>query len=642
MCGIVGQWNFDGRPVEMDLLVEARDTMEKRGPDDSGVWTGAGTGFGHRRLSIIDLSSSGHQPMVSRDGSTVIVFNGEIYNYMELRKALENEGVAFVSKSDTEVLLEGYIRWGADKLFRNCRGMWALAIRDIRNGKIVLSRDRFGKKPLFFKKDAGRLTFGSTLNAVRKMAGGFEDVDEESIDSFINFGYVPTDRCVFKGFSKCQPSSYMEFRDDGSSAENSYWKIGYDEEKGLSKEQWIEEVEHLLKDAVRDRLVSDVPVSSFLSGGVDSTLIVALMCELGYNPKTFTMAVPGSWRDESKRARLVAEKYGTEHTEIPLDPACVNALPRLVEEFGEPYADSSAIPSYFVASMAARSTKVILTGDGGDEIFGGYGRMDFIRAYQNRFESYPSMLKSVIGPLGGLLEENKFFFRTEGTGRKLKTVSRGLGNYFDFWKRLPDWRRRSLYGPRLKNVVSSVDPRAYFLREMERAGGADRSWMSRLLRIDIRTNLVGDFLTKIDTACMAASLEGRCPMLDHRLLEKVWKMPFDLWQHEGKPKGFLKLIAKSRLPAELLTAPKHGFTIPVEDFWNKGWFGLAEDILLKGTLVKEGWIVEKPLKVLYEDVKIRKIGRDSQALYHLLCLELWNRICMKGEPASGFVLRNYS
>jgi asparagine synthase (glutamine-hydrolysing) len=638
MCGIVGIWNYDGQPVDERRLIEARDTMIKRGPDDSGLWVAKNIGFAHRRLSIIDLSSGGHQPMVSKDGSTAIVFNGEIYNFKDVRDDLEKDNVKFSSKSDTEVLLEGYMKWGPAKLFRRCRGMWAIAIWDGRSRKIVLARDRFGKKPLFFKNDSKKLIFASTLNAVRNLSSNENEIDEEALDEFVNIGYVPVDKCILKKFFKCQPSTFIEFSENGGVTERKYWDIDYEEDRQISKQEWLERVEYLLKEAVKDRLVSDVPVSAFLSGGLDSTLIVALMCELGYNPKTFTMAVPGSWRDESKRAKLVADKYGTDHTEIPLDPDCVKALPYLVYEFGEPYADSSAIPAFYVSKIASQHTKVILTGDGGDEVFGGYGRLSFMDRFQRWNEGFPSIIKMSAFKIGDFLDNHKLLLRlrTADVGRRMKTMSGGLGYYFDLWLSLPAWRRRALYGPRFREIIST-SPDRYFFRQLKNAKG--NNWMHRLLKTDLKTTLVGDFLTKIDTSCMACSIEGRSPFLDHRLIGEVWKMPVDMWQYNGETKGFLKLIAAKYLPEELLSAPKHGFSIPVEDFWEKGWYKLANEILMDGYLVKDGWIVKKALKSLCVDLKNYKMLKDSLSLYHLLCLEMWIRIMLKNESPSCFDLK---
>lgn len=631
MCGIIGIWNFDGKPVNEDNLLKGMELMKQRGPDDKGSWTEKGVGMGHTRLSIIDLSEGGHQPMLSSDNSAVIVFNGELYNYRELKEELLKEGCSFRTMSDTEVLLEGYLRWGIENLLERSRGMWAFAIYDIKRKKMVLSRDRFGKKPLFYKMEPNRIIFASTLVALQSLMSETGEINYESVDFFINFGYVPSSLSIYRDISKCQPSEYIEIFDNNAVIKKKYWLIKFYEEEQHTFNEWVEEVEYLLKEAVKDRLVADVPVSAFLSGGVDSTLIVSLMCELGKWPKTFTMTVPGSWRDESQRARLVASKYRTNHTEIPLDPHCIKKLPHLLYEFGEPFADSSAIPTYYVASQASKETKVILTGDGGDEIFGGYGRLDSIIKLENSFLKTPFFLKSLYFVIGKCLENYKVFCPLQNMARRLKTISNGLKEYFSFLKRLPEWRKKSLYGKFLMSEVKKYDLEMYFYAMVESDEIKNIPWMKQLLKIDIMTTLVGDFLTKIDIGCMSNSIEARCPFLDHRLLEKVWRMPLNLWQYNGNSKGFLKMIAGKRLPKEVILSPKHGFTIPVETFWDEGWINIVERFLFKGKLVHCNFLKEDGIKQLVGDVRQSKRGKDSQLLYHLLCLELWFRIFIEKE-----------
>jgi len=632
MCGIAGIWNFDKEPVDSELLLKAVNSMEKRGPDDFGLEIDLNVGFGHRRLSIIDLSPLGHQPMLDEDKNAMIVFNGEIYNYLELRKELEEEGVNFKSKSDTEVLLKGYIQWGSKKLFSKCRGMWALAIWDKKNKKIILSRDRFGKKPLFYSIENKKLIFASTLNALMILGRDKREIDKEAIHFYLNFGYIPPDKVVFKGYKKCQPSTFLEIYEDGTIKEERYWEVKFSEEKNLTVEDWKEKIGNLLKEAVKYRLIADVPVSSFLSGGIDSTFIVATAIELGYKPKVFTMSSPNSWMDERKRAEIFAKKYGLEHIIIPLDESCYKVLPFLIKEFGEPYGDSSAIPAYYIASEASKETKVILTGDGGDEIFSGYGRLDFTNRYHKLNNFLPKFLKPLFYNIGNFLNNYYLFPRCETIGGRLKILSGNLNDYFDFWWKIPFWMRKKLYGYELNKNGFNYNPFEEKLKIFNY-----NEWIKNVLKMDIEINLVGDFLAKMDIACMSSSLEARCPMLDHILAEEVFKMPLDIWQYNNEPKGFLKLLAKDKIPEEIIKAPKYGFSIPVQDYWEAGWFKIFEEIVLSGILINDGWLNKKEILKIWRDFKFLRKNKENSLLYYILCLELWFRIIVKGNSPENYV-----
>ncbi len=632
MCGIAGIYNFDGKPVDKNLLIRAVESMEKRGPDSFGLEVDNNVGFGHRRLSIIDLSPSGHQPMYNEEKNVMIVYNGEIYNYLDLRKELEKENVSFKSKSDTEVLLKGYILWGPKKLFSKCRGMWALAIWDKKNKKIILSRDRFGKKPLFYFKDDKKIIFASTLNALMIIDNKRREIDNEAIHFYLNFGYIPPDKCVFREYKKCQPSTFLEIYEDGTIKEERYWEVQFIEEKKLNVSEWKERIIYFLMEAVRYRLIADVPVSSFLSGGMDSTFIVATALELGYKPKVFTMSAPNSLRDESKRAILFAKNYGLEHIIIAIDSDCYKVLPFLVKEFGEPYGDSSAIPAYYIAKEASKETKVILTGDGGDEIFSGYGRLDFTRRYQKLNNLMPFFFNYFVYRTGEILTNHYLFPRCDNIGGRLKILSGNIKDYFDFWWKIPLWRRKKLYGPNLKSHINGYNP----FEEKLKYFNYDE-WIKSVLKIDIEINLVGDFLTKIDISCMSSSLEARCPFLDHNLAEEVFKMPLDIWQYKNEPKGFLKFLAKDKIPEEIIKAPKSGFSIPVEDYWEKGWFRIFEEIAFSGFFVKEGWLNIDEIKNIWRDFKIFKKNRENSILYYILCLELWFRIILNGENPENYI-----
>lgn len=633
MCGIAGRWNLDGKCAGRGPLEAAGVSMRLRGPDDSGLWLEGPLGFVHRRLSIIDLSPLGHQPMVSADGRRVIVFNGEIYNYRELRNDLERGGHALRSQSDTEVLLEGHEAWGMEGLLKRCRGMWAFALWDAERRSLILARDRLGKKPLYYRAGPDHFAFASTLPALLALLDDKPSISPGAMDSYLHVGYVPADECIYEGIAKVPPASYIEVAASGAISESAYWELHYQSLEGRPAEEWEERVEWALRDAVRDRLVADVPVAAFLSGGLDSSTIVSLMAEEGATPRTFTMSVPGSWRDESGYARMVAERYGTNHTEIPLDASCVGDLPFLAEQYGEPFGDSSAIPCYFVARRAVQDAKVILTGDGGDEVFGGYGRMAVVKSLETWNARMPRAAKALAKAAGGLFSEAGAlgWRRPEARGRLMLAAGDGPEAYFRSWLKMPGWRRRGLYGERFAGRVAGHDPAAHFLRCYRSA--IHPSWMHAVLHTDVGTTLVGDFLVKVDVACMAASLEGRCPMLDHRLMELVATMPLDLWQEGGVPKGFFRRIARKRLPEPLMSARKHGFTIPAEDFWNRGWDHWVESLVLRdGALVGDGWLTAEGIRCLLASSRTKANTHDSLILYYILCLELWYRALHLGQP----------
>jgi len=591
--------------------------MTHRGPDDAGEWWSADgrVGLAQRRLSIVDLSPGGHQPMRDDARGLTIVFNGEIYNFRELRAELEQRGYVFRSHSDTEVLLAAYDAWGKDCLAR-LNGMFAFALHDARQQTVFLARDRAGEKPLFYHLTRGTLHFSSELKALFADPSLQRRIDPESLDCYLAMGYVPGDRCILQGFNKLPPAHALLFDlNSGTAKVWRYWQVpdltpeaaaGKVNELGL-----LDELEALLEDSVRHQLVADVPVGVLLSGGVDSSLITAMAVRASTKVKTFTIGFPGHGAmDETEHARLIARHFGTDHTELVAQPTTADLIPRLAQQFDEPMVDSSMIPTFLVSQLVRQHCTVALGGDGGDELFGGYGHHSRLLWMQQRLALAPLPLRAVVAtaaerllPLG--LKGRNWL---QGLGVDLKYGLPLIANYFDASTR--------------RHLMSHQDGLT-LAAEQIRMGRvpAHTDLLQRATRMDFQDYLAEDILVKVDRASMMNSLEVRAPMLDYRLIEFAFaKVPSHLKATQQDKKILLKRLTARVLPPEFDRQRKQGFSIPLAEWLRAGPFReLFHQVLLDEQCLFDRDAVRGLLKG-------QDLGRSNgERLFALVLFELWRR-----------------
>jgi asparagine synthase (glutamine-hydrolysing) len=553
VCGIAGLLSLDGGPIEAGDLDRASRAIAHRGPDDSGEWLDAerGVGLAHRRLSILDLSIAGHQPFASHDGAVQLVFNGEIYNFLELRGELEARGHHFRSRSDTEVIVEAYRAWGPSCVQR-LRGMFAFGLWDAPRRRLVLARDRLGIKPLYVYRDERRVAFASELKAIEALPNLNLRIDDTALYDFLTYLYVPTPKTPYEHVRKLAPG-HLLIVEDGRERLEEYWDVDF----APSRRTRVADVREKLEDAVRAHLVADVPVGSLLSGGVDSGAVTAIAQRLVSRPLcTFSIGFDEAAHSETQWARLVAERVGTTHTEEIVDVAeAERLLPRLGHLYDEPFADSSAIPTFVVSRLARRSVKVALSGDGGDEIFGGYSWYARHRR-RARFAAVPSVLRA---HLPALLEGSPLMrlrgvpMIVDGLRPDLERHIAIMGGYTRAQK------RHVLSAERLRRFRDYDD--AWHFRRYFRL---DLDLMSRLQYLDIKTYLPDDILTKVDRASMAVALEVRPPLLDHVLVEHVAGLAPEERTPNGALKHALKGAVRDLLPREIIDRPKKGFSAPID------------------------------------------------------------------------------
>jgi asparagine synthase (glutamine-hydrolysing) len=568
MCGITGVYEYKRQiEVQAELIHKMNETIVHRGPDDEGIYTASGVGLGFRRLSIIDLQG-GHQPISNEDGTVWVMLNGEIYNYLELRHHLEQRGHHFATHSDTESIVHLYEEYQED-CFSKLRGMFAVALWDSEKRKLLLARDRVGKKPLFYSDDGQRLVFGSELKAL--LAGGISSdaIDPYALSDYFSFGYIPAPKTIYRSVRKVLPGHYVLVGESGL-RESRYWDLSFGKIETRSEKEWCEIVQQDMCEATRIRLMSDVPLGAFLSGGIDSSAVVAMMsrsmnrpvttCSIGFDVKEY---------NETKYARQVAKLVGAEHHESTVRPAAVEIVSKLAWHFDEPFADSSAVPTYYVSKVAREHVTVALGGDGGDESFAGYRRYLFDH-YENRLRRrVPSwMRRSVFGPLGKWyppLAAAPRVFRAKATFESLsRSPLEGYFNSISIFR--PDDKKR-LFTPEFRSTLGDYNSIEVLEHYYNRADTDDL--LSRIQYVDIKTYLPDDILTKVDRASMAVSLEVRAPLLDHRLMEHVAAMPSSMKLHGRTGKYILKKSLESILPHEILYRRKQGFAIPI-DRWFRG------------------------------------------------------------------------
>ena len=621
MCGIGGKLYFDSaRSVDPALLERMNAVLAHRGPDDGGVYHDGPIGLAHRRLSIIDLSPAGHQPMSNPEGTLWITFNGEIYNFLELRGDLERDGVTFRSKTDTEVILALYERHGAECL-RYLRGMFAFAIWDRRVRTLFLARDRLGKKPLYYYQDAKQFLFASEPKGILQDPEVPVAADLEAIHHYLTFGYVPGHYSAFRGFRKLPPAHYLLIREGRVHLER-YWQLRYHPKLQMTEEELCEELLARLREAVRLRMISDVPLGAFLSGGIDSSTVVALMSECSSGPiKTFSIGFEEEAYNELPYARLVAERYGTDHHEFIVNPEAVEVLPELVWHYNEPYADSSAIPTYYLSKMTREHVTVALNGDAGDENFAGYERY-LANRIAMQYDRLPRLLRRPlewgigalpeVGPFRGLYRRGKRFFAAASEEPR-RRYARWVGFFTNAWK-------ATLYTPAFREAMARSDS-IDLLLQAYRAAEAD-DFMDATLSVDVASYLPDDLLVKVDIASMAHSLEARSPMVDHLFMEFAASIPSAL-KLKGRTKKYIfRQAVRSLLPSAVIDRRKMGFGVPIDRWFRRELKEMAYDTLLSSRCLDRGLFRQEVVRQLLDE----HVGGRAEwhpHLWSLLFLELW-------------------
>lgn len=615
MCGIVGSIGYP-----TDAVNAAVTSMQHRGPDAGGIWQRRNVVLGHRRLSIVDLSANGDQPMVDATGRIAITFNGEIYNFRELKRALRPH-YAFTTETDTEVLLAGYLVWGIEDLLRRIRGMYAFGLWDEALQALYLARDPFGKKPLYYTTLGNRIAFASTLNALLGFFDKTPEVNLQAVDDYLTYLAVPGETCIFQGTKKLLPGHYAVFQ-HGQLAVRKYWHLSFANQLKISEHEAIEELDGLLRRAVKRRLIGDVPIGAFLSGGVDSSLVAALMARESAGPiTTLTMGFADERFDERPFARLVSDIYQTHHHERILHRDMWSALPRILHQFGEPFADSSALPTFAVAEFAKQHVTVVLNGDGGDELFAGYTR-PLVEAMAWKYRRMlPEFIRKPIGRAAHM--------RTQLRPRLLNGVKQVLvagesdaRDAFVFDRSIRSLRD-VLYTSYFLERLDGHHPDEWYRSVWDQADGPTP--VDKVLFGDAMTYLPDELLPKMDAMTMAHALEARSPLLDTDLAEFVARLPYPLKVQGADTKMLLKKIALRYVPEKVLFRPKKGFNMPLAHWLRNELAGRVEALLLSPVATSRNLFrTEQVHSIIAQHVRGQ---RDyAQELWSLLNLELWFRM----------------
>ncbi|MCS6860271.1 MAG: asparagine synthase (glutamine-hydrolyzing) [Abditibacteriales bacterium] len=636
MCGIAGILNAQGS-ADRDLLQRMLDALRHRGPDDEGVYADGGVALGQRRLAIIDLDT-GHQPLSNEDGSVWITFNGEIYNFQSLREQLEKKGHQFRTHSDTETIVHAYETYGAECV-QHLRGMFAFALWDAKEQQLFLARDRVGKKPLFYAQVNGQFLFASELQGLLQSPDIRREVELATIDEYLTYGYIPAPRTAFKGVFKLPPAHTLTVRVEGSGVRmeaERYWQLMYEPKLPLTEDEACERLLELLREAVRLRLISDVPLGAFLSGGIDSSAVVALMSELSDKPvKTFSIGFEEVAFNELDYARTVAQRFGTEHHEFIVRPNALEVVPKLVRHYGEPYADSSAVPSFYVAQMTRQHVTVALNGDGGDECFAGYERYAG-NALAERYGKIPAPLRrGILEPLRHLLPNSlNRRSRLRQVRRFLEVASQPMEQRYLRWvTTVTPEQKDALYTNEFRwqvgrltgwNVSTSQPPNlpTWLLDLFTQTDGLHP--LDRTLFVDVNSYLPYDLLVKMDIATMANSLEARSPFLDYKVMEFAARLPAHYKLRGTTLKYLLKKALRPLLPADNLHRRKQGFGVPVGDWFRSELKELLHDTVLSQRALQRGYFNGDALRQLVDDHVQRREDYTYQ-LWALLMLELWHR-----------------
>ncbi len=641
MCGLTGFWGDGHRSTDLSAVARAMgDRIAHRGPDDSGIWIDESAGFAlsHRRLAIMDLSPAGHQPMISAGGRYVVAYNGEIYNHRELRQQLELSGsvARWRGHSDTETLLACIESWGIEATLKRIVGMFAFALWDREMQSLVLARDRAGEKPLYYGWQQGVLLFGSELKALASHPAFGGEIDRGALSLLLKHNYVPAPYSIYKGINKLPPGSWLELRRGQSNLQpTAYWSFGDVATRSQaelfdgSEEDAIDELSRVLGRAVASQRISDVPIGALLSGGIDSTLITALMQSQCADPvRTFTIGFEDRTYDEADSARAIARHLGTHHTELQLtDRDALGLIPQLPQMYDEPFADSSQLPTHLVMKLARENVTVALSGDGGDELFGGYARYILAPSVWQKVGWMPDSLRKglgvamaavpadtmnrLAGPLAGRMGVAQLGDKAHKLGGRLKYAR----NIDDFYVSLvSEWGREN-------DLVCGENVPSTLLNDRGRWPRIDNP-SARMMVLDAMTYLPDDILVKVDRAAMAVSLETRAPFLDRSVMEFAWKLPMNMKLRDGKGKWILRRLLDRHVPRHLTDRPKMGFGIPLDEWLRGRLRDWAESLLAPGRLAAEGYIKPDTVWRTWQAHQ-RGEGNFGYRLWSVLMFQAW-------------------
>ena len=630
MCGICGKlYHSRDRTVDGELLRSMASVINHRGPDDEGIYVKNNVGLAHKRLSILDLSPAGHQPMNNEDGSIWIVFNGEIYNFLDLREELQKKGHTFRSRTDTETIIHLYEEKGVECV-HDLRGMFAFAIWDENKKRLFCARDRAGKKPFVYAHTEDGLVFASEIKSLLKDPALKRNLDYSAIHHYLTYQYVPSPLSIFKDIKKLPPAHVLIY-EGGDLTVKRYWSLSYQKKLHLSSVgEYGEQFRDLFQEAVKIRLRSDVPLGAFLSGGIDSSLVVAVMSRLMNQPvKTFSIGFEEEGYDEVAFARIIAEKYETDHHEFTVKPDAVSILPQLVWHYNEPFADSSAIPTYYVSKMTRDFVTVALNGDGGDESFAGYERYvaDKLADYYRRVPPFirEGIIRRVVDTLPHSTNRRNFFRRLK---RFVKGISEPPERRYVRWICFFDNEMKGdLYTPSFKDLNRELDSVDLTVKWYERADA--EQFLDRTLFVDVMSYLPEDLLVKVDIASMAHSLEARSPFLDHKVMEFAALLPPNLKLRGMETKFLLKDTLSDIVPQEILQRKKMGFGVPLDVWFRNDLKEMAYDVLLDQKSIERGYFRKEYVLQMLDD-HVSKRYDHSYRIWALLFLELWHRMFIDG------------
>ncbi len=621
MCGITGVFNFkEKNAVDKNLLVCMTNMLVHRGPDGKGFFIDKNIGLGHRRLSIIDLSQKAKQPMSNEDETVWLVFNGEIYNFRELRLLLEKKGYRFKSDSDTEVVVHAYEEFG-ENCVNYLRGMFAFAIWDSNKRKVFLARDRLGKKPLFYHHDKNKLVFASEMKALLLYPDVPREISKQSISDYLSYGYVPAPNTIFKGIRKLLPGHTLSVYKDGKRILKKYWDLKYNPTR-YAEDYLKARILSELEEATRIRMISDVPLGAFLSGGIDSSAVVAMMSKLSSEPiKTFSIGFEEEDFNELPHARIIAEKYSTDHKEFVVKHDLIGILPKIIWYYNEPYSDSSAFPSYYLAELTRKHVTVALNGDGGDENFAGYDRYaaEAVVKVYNLLKPADKLVKPLLGIIPKPVGTKKFLNRLNRVA--FLAACKPEERYTNLLYTFNDSDKNKL----LDNSFNCGLKESSRIIKQEFSRCNSGNFLNKTMYVDFKRYLPDDLLVKMDIATMAHSLEARCPFLDHKFVEFTATIPPNMKLKGFSKKFILKKALRQILPKEILSRRKTGFGVPLGKWFKGELKSFSEGILQSKRFISRGYFNQKEIDKILERHKSRKED-NGYKLWNLLCLELWHRV----------------